>query len=44
VKWLKGVKLADPEDVLVIWIGQVNSKNGAATDEVIKEQAKVLGQ
>jgi hypothetical protein len=26
VKWLKGAKLEDPEDVLVIWIGQVNAK------------------
>jgi hypothetical protein len=30
--------------VLVIWMGQMNAKNGTTTDEVIKEQAKVLGQ
>jgi hypothetical protein len=28
----------------VIWKGQVNVKNGTATDEVIKEQSQVIGQ
>jgi hypothetical protein len=37
-------KVEDLEDVLIIWIGQVNVKNGTAADEVIKEQAKVTGQ
>jgi hypothetical protein len=37
VKWLKGEKLEDLEDVLVIWIEHVNVKNGTATDKVIKE-------
>jgi hypothetical protein len=41
VKWLKGTKL-ELEDALVVWIGQVNAKNGTAADEVIKEQAKVI--
>jgi hypothetical protein len=36
---LKGAKFRDLEDVLVIWMGQVNE-----TDEVVKEQAKVAGQ
>jgi hypothetical protein len=30
--------------VLVIWIGQLHTNNETATDEVIKEQAKILGQ
>jgi hypothetical protein len=34
----KGCKL-DLEDVIVVWIGQVNAKNETATDEVIKELA-----
>jgi hypothetical protein len=34
----------DPEDALVIWIGQVNVRNGTAADEVIKKQVKVIGQ
>jgi urease gamma subunit len=44
VKWLNGAKLEDLEDVLIISIRQVNAKNGTETDEVMKEQAKVLGQ
>jgi hypothetical protein len=44
LKWLKGAKLEDLEAVLIIWLGQVNLKNGTATDEVIKEQVKVLGK
>jgi hypothetical protein len=43
VKWLKCAKLEDLEDALVIWNGGV-VKNGTATDEFIKEQAKILGQ
>jgi hypothetical protein len=41
VKRLKGTKLEDLEHVLVTWMGQVNSKNGTATDEAVKEQVKV---
>jgi hypothetical protein len=37
---LKSLKVAKLEDASVIWIGEVNAKNEAATDEVIKEQAK----
>jgi hypothetical protein len=44
VKWLKVAKLEDLEDVLVIWIGQLNSKSGTVIDEVIKEQAKILSR
>jgi hypothetical protein len=43
VKRLKGEKL-DLEDVLVTCIGKVNAKNITATDEVIKEQAKICEQ
>jgi hypothetical protein len=32
------------EDASVIWIQQVNVKNGEATGEDIKEQEKVFGQ
>jgi hypothetical protein len=32
VKFLKDAKLEGLEDVLVIWIGQVNEKNRTATD------------
>jgi hypothetical protein len=35
---LKGVKLEDLEGALVIWVGQMNVKNGTAADEVTKEQ------
>jgi hypothetical protein len=41
---LKGEKLEDPEDALVIWVGQMNVKNKTATVEVINEQAKVSDQ
>jgi hypothetical protein len=44
VKWLKEAKLEDLESALVIWIRQVNVNNVTATDEVIKEHEKVLGQ
>jgi hypothetical protein len=36
---LKGAKLEDPASD--IWIGQVNVKNGKATDEIIREQVKI---
>jgi hypothetical protein len=39
VKWLKGAKLENLEDALVIWIRQVNERNGSATGGVIKEKA-----
>jgi hypothetical protein len=42
LKWLKGAKLEDLEDALVIWIGQVDTNNETATDGVVKEQAKIL--
>jgi hypothetical protein len=41
---MKDAELEDLEDMLIIWIRQVNAKNGTKTDEVIKEQAKVLDQ
>jgi hypothetical protein len=41
---LKDEKLKDLAGSLNIWERQMNAKNGTATDEVIKEQAKVLGQ
>jgi hypothetical protein len=41
---IKGTKLEDLMDVLVIWIGQLHTNNEPETYEVIKEQAKVLGQ
>jgi hypothetical protein len=43
VLWSKGEALEVFEYALVIWIGQVNVKNGT-TDGVIKEEVKVLGQ
>jgi hypothetical protein len=44
VKWLKGTEYEDLEDELVIWNGQINAKNETATDEIITELAKVVGQ
>jgi hypothetical protein len=41
---LKSVKNKDPENGLVIWIGQINAENEKPTEEIIKEQANVLGQ
>jgi hypothetical protein len=41
---LKGAKFKNLEDVLVICIEQGNVKIGAASEEVGKEQVKVLGQ
>jgi hypothetical protein len=41
---LRGAKHQGTEDALIIWLQQVNAKNGTATDEIIKEQAKILGQ
>jgi hypothetical protein len=36
VKWLKSAKHEDLEDVVVtlVWTGQVNVRNGMASDEV----------
>jgi hypothetical protein len=34
VKWLKGAEFKDLEEGLVIWIGQVNAKNGIPSDEM----------
>jgi hypothetical protein len=42
VKWLKGEKLKDLKDALIIWMRQMNAKNRTATDKVIKEQVEVL--
>jgi hypothetical protein len=36
---LKGIKLKN-----IIWMGQMNVKNGTETDEFVKESAKVIGQ
>jgi hypothetical protein len=36
--------LEDLENTVVIWTGQVNVKNGTATDEVTDEQVKILGR
>jgi hypothetical protein len=36
---LKGIKLKN-----IIWMGQMNVKNGSETDEFVKEHAKVIGQ
>jgi hypothetical protein len=44
VTLFKGTKFEDIEDASVIWMGQVNVKNGTATDEVIKEEVKAVGQ
>jgi hypothetical protein len=33
----EGAELEDLEDVLVIWIRQVNMKNGIEADEAIKK-------
>jgi hypothetical protein len=41
VKLLRGTKLEDPADMLVVWIEPVNAKSGTET-EVIKAQVKVL--
>jgi hypothetical protein len=38
---VEGTQPEDLEDALVTWIGQVNVKNGTATDGVIKEEPKV---
>jgi hypothetical protein len=43
LKLLKGAKLEDLEDALVIRIGQVHTRNGTATAEVM-EQVNVSGQ
>jgi hypothetical protein len=44
VKWLKDAKPEGLKDVLVMCIGQMNAKNGTATDEIIEKRAKVHGQ
>jgi hypothetical protein len=36
---LKGIKLKN-----IIWMGQMNVRNGTETDEFVKEHAKVIGQ
>jgi hypothetical protein len=36
--------LKEPQEVLIIWIGQVHKKMLTAADEVIKKHAKVHGQ
>jgi hypothetical protein len=42
VKRLKGAKHQDVEDELLFWKYRVNAENRTVTDEVIKEQAKVI--
>jgi hypothetical protein len=37
-------KLEDLEDVLIVCMRQMHMKNGTATDERWKKQAKILGQ
>jgi hypothetical protein len=44
VEGCKTAKHQDIEDTLIIWIGQVNVKNGTAADEVTKKQVKVNAQ
>jgi hypothetical protein len=44
VEWMMGAELEDLEDVLVIWIGQMHTNSETATDEVIKEHGKGLGE
>jgi hypothetical protein len=44
VKRLKGAKLEDLENLLVIWMVQFSAKNGTVPDEVVKEQVKMIGQ
>jgi hypothetical protein len=34
---LKGAELGGLEDVLFIWLGQMNVKNGVATDKFINK-------
>jgi hypothetical protein len=38
LKWSMGAKLEDLEDVLVIWTGQVNTKNGTKLMELRNKQ------
>jgi hypothetical protein len=44
LKLLKGAKLEDPKDALVVCVGKVNTKNRTAPDNAIKHQVKVLGR
>ena len=37
----KSAKYSILQEALAIWIGQINFKNGAATDEVMKERVKM---
>jgi hypothetical protein len=39
---LKSAEIEDLEDVLVIWLGQMNAKNGVAISKVTKEHVKVI--
>jgi hypothetical protein len=41
---VKGAKLEDLKDALVIWIWQVYTQNGTKTYKVVKEQANLHGQ
>jgi hypothetical protein len=38
----EGCKKKDLEDMLIIWIRQVQTNNVTGTDEVIKDQVKIL--
>jgi hypothetical protein len=42
IKKMKGIKHKILEEALTIWIGQLNVKNGTATDDIIKERAKMI--
>ena len=35
---VKSAKYSTLQEALAIWIGQINFKNGAATDEVVEER------
>jgi hypothetical protein len=39
---LKDAKFKDLVDAVHIWVGQVNVKNGAAADEVIREEVEIF--
>jgi hypothetical protein len=38
------VRLKNPKPEDLFWMGQVNTKNGTASDEIVKEHAKVIKQ
>ena len=38
---VKSAKYTTLQETLAIWIGQINFKNGTATDDVMKERVKM---